>query len=44
MANNMGLVTINSSDFVSPEPINNNFEKLDVLGLDYIVETGNAGE
>lgn len=41
---NMGLATINSSDFVSPDPINDNFEKLDVLGLDYVVEQGTSGE
>lgn len=43
-SNNMGLSTINSSDFVSPDPINQNFEKLDVLGLDYVVEQGTSGE
>lgn len=40
----MNLTQINSSDYVTPEPINRNFEKLDVLGLDYVVESGNSGE
>lgn len=44
MSNYMGLTTINSSDFVSPDPINANFQKLDVLGLDYVTEMGNSGE
>lgn len=44
MSNNMGLETINSSDYVSPTPINNNFQKLDALGVDYIVESGISGE
>lgn len=44
MSNYMGLTTINSSDFVSPDPINNNFQKLDALGLDYVTEQGTSGE
>lgn len=44
MTDNMGLVSINSSDYVSPTDINNNFKKLDVLGLDYVVESGKSGE
>lgn len=44
MADNMGLETIDTSDYVSPEPINNNFKKLDVLGLDYVTESGTSGE
>ena len=44
MSNYMGLTTINSSDFVSPDPINNNFQKLDKLGLDYVTEQGTSGE
>lgn len=43
-SNNMGLATINSSDYVSPDVINQNFAKLDVLGLDYITEEGTSGE
>lgn len=41
---NMNLITINASDYVSPDTINDNFEKLDVLGLDYVVESGTSGE
>lgn len=44
MATNMGLVNIDPSDYVSPDTINENFNKLDVLGLDYIVESGYSGE
>ena len=44
MSDNMGLETIDSSDYVSPTPINNNFQKLDALGLDYVVESGRSGE
>lgn len=38
------LQKINNSDFVSPEPINNNMDTLDKLGIDYIVEQGKSGE
>lgn len=41
---NLGLAKVDSSDFVSPEPFNTNFELLDKLGLDYIVESGTSGE
>lgn len=41
---NLGLAQVDSSDFVSPEPFNTNFELLDKLGLDYIVESGTSGE
>lgn len=41
---NLGLDTINSSDYVSPTPINNNMEKIDKLGVDYVVEKGKSGE
>lgn len=44
MSDNLGLSYINGSDYVSPTPINNNFKKLDELGLDYIVLTGYSGE
>lgn len=44
MSNYMGLESIDSSDYVSPTPINNNFAKLDALGLDYVVESGKSGE
>ncbi|UNI72539.1 MAG: hypothetical protein [Chaetfec virus UA24_144] len=40
----MGLETINLSDYVSPEPINRNFAKLDPLGLDYVISRGTSGD
>ena len=44
MSNNMGLTNIDPSDYVSPDTINQNFNKLDALGLDYVVESGYSGE
>lgn len=44
MSNNMGLATIDPSDYVSPDVINSNFRRLDTLGLDYIIESGTSGE
>ena len=41
---NMGIELIDGSDYISPDPINNGFTKLDVLGVDYIVENGTSGE
>ena len=41
---NLGLEIINSSDYVSPTPINSNMEKIDALGIDYVVEEGTSGE
>lgn len=41
---NMGIELIDSSDYISPDPINNGFSKLDALGVDYIVEQGTSGE
>lgn len=40
---NLGLQTINQGDYVSPDPINSNFEALDALGLDYVVAQGTSG-
>lgn len=40
---NLGLATINQSDNISPTPINQNMEKLDALGLDYVVAQGTSG-
>lgn len=40
---NLGLATINQSDNISPTPINQNMEKLDALGVDYIVSQGTSG-
>ena len=46
MANttHLQLQKINSSDFVSPDPINANMDKLDALGVDYIIQQGTSGE
>lgn len=41
---NLGLAIINASDYVSPTPINNNMDKIDKLGVDYIVAQGKSGE
>ena len=40
---NLGLATINQSDNISPTPINQNMEKIDALGVDYIVSQGTSG-
>lgn len=40
---NLGLTTIGGSDYVSYETLNKNFEALDVLGADYVTETGTSG-
>lgn len=44
LTENLSMTVINSSDYVSPDPINNNFAILDKLGLDYVTETGTSGE
>ena len=41
---NLSLNTVNSSDLISPEPFNSNFEIIDNMGLDYIVDQGKSGE
>ena len=35
---NLGIALIDASDYVSPDPINTGFTKLDAMGVDYIVE------
>ena len=40
----MNIALINSSDYVDPSVINNGFQKLDALGIDYITESGTSGE
>lgn len=40
---NLGLTTINPSDYVSPTPLNENFEAIDQLGLDYVTKRGKSG-
>ena len=46
MANttNLDMEIVPTSNFISPEPFNNNFKKLDKLGIDYVVESGTSGE
>lgn len=41
---NLGMEIVPTSDFVSPEPFNRNFTKLDNLGVDYITSSGKTGE
>lgn len=41
---NLNIQLINSSDYVSVDPINDAFETLDALGLDYVVEQGTSGD
>ena len=40
---NLSLETIDSSDYISPDPINSNFEILDALGVDYVTSAGTSG-
>ena len=44
ITNNLGLESVDPSDYVSPTPFNTNFEKLDALGLDYVTASGKSGE
>nr|DAL65369.1 MAG TPA_asm: hypothetical protein [Caudoviricetes sp.] len=41
---NLGIPKINGSDLISPTPINDAFDLLDKLGVDYITESGKSGE
>lgn len=41
---NLGLTIINTSDYVTPVPINDNMTKLDQVGLDYIITSTQVGE
>ena len=40
---NLNLVEIQSSDYVSPKDIDDNFKTIDKLGLDYITDQGVSG-
>ena len=40
---NLGLDIINQGDNVSPTPINDNMQKLDKLGVDYVTQQGSSG-
>lgn len=39
----LSLQKINGSDFVSPNVFNENFDKIDELGVDYVIESGRSG-
>lgn len=41
---NLGLPQFDGSDYISVEPFNDAFTKLDKLGIDYVVESGKVGE
>ena len=41
---NLGITKLNGADYVSVDPINNAFDKLDALGVDYVISTGVSGE
>jgi hypothetical protein len=41
---NLGIEKLNSSDYVSVDPINNAFDKIDNLAVDYVTEKGTSGE
>lgn len=43
ITNNLSLQKINGSDYVNPEVFNQNFDKLDALGIDYVVQSGRSG-
>lgn len=40
---NINFKTINSSDYVSPNVINSNFQLVDPLGYDYVTSQGTSG-
>ena len=44
VTSNMTLEHIDPSDYVSPDVINSNFDKVDKLGVDYVVASGKSGE
>lgn len=41
---NLNISLIQSSDYISPDPINTAFKTLDALGVDYITERGTKGD
>ena len=41
---NLGIEKLNSADYVSVDPINEAFEKIDAIASDYVVESGTSGE
>lgn len=40
---NLGITKINGSDYVDVEAFNDAFDKIDVLGKDYVIEVGTSG-
>lgn len=44
LTTNLGLTLIDPSDYVDPEPINENFKFVDKLAIDYVTEQGKSGE
>lgn len=40
---NLSLKTLNGSDYVSVDPFNENFQKIDALGDDYVTSHGQSG-
>lgn len=43
LTQNLKMNTIEPSDYVNPQTINDNFNILDKLGIDYITEQGTSG-
>lgn len=41
---NLNLPQFDGSDYISVDPFNDAFAKLDKLGIDYVVESGKVGE
>lgn len=41
---NLNLPQLDGSDYISIDPFNDAFSKLDKLGIDYVVESGKVGE
>lgn len=41
---NLGLTKIQGADYVSPDVFNDNYDKLDALGVDYVTERGISGD
>ena len=41
---NLNLAIIGTDEYISPQPFNDNFTKLDELGVDYITETGTTSD
>lgn len=44
VTNNLSLHIIDESEYIEPDPINENFKKVDAAFADYVVEQGTKGE